>query len=83
MRAAVIVRPANCLLSFSFSSLSPVSQALKDFMSKKQTPAYYQTTDGTYVALNGAARKLFKRKKIRYIDNRRRMNPKSIRDLLK
>ena len=50
---------------------------------KKQTPAYYQTTDGTYVALNGAARKLFKRKKIKFIDQRMIMNPKSIRELLK
>lgn len=51
-------------------------------MSKKK-PAYYQATDGTYVALNREARKLFKRKKIKFIDSRNILNPKSIRELLK
>ena len=33
----------------------------------KQEPAYYQTSGGLYVALNRAAKKMFKKKGIKYI----------------
>ena len=48
-------------------------------MSKKKNPSYYRLRNGKYVALNGAARRLFKRKKLDYIDPK---SPKSLMDIV-
>tara|TARA_Y100000593_G_scaffold87888_1_gene169099 strand:- start:76 stop:240 length:165 start_codon:yes stop_codon:yes gene_type:complete len=44
---------------------------------RKQQPAYYKL-GSKYVALNGAARKLFKKKKIPYIERKQFINLKDI-----
>ena len=46
-------------------------------MSKKQRPAYYMI-GSRYVALNGAARRLFKKKGIDFIDPKNFINLKDI-----
>ena len=46
----------------------------------KQKPAYYQTKGGLYVALNRAAVKMFKKKKMKYINPKKTI---SLEDVVK